>query len=421
MSVEALSAALQRQRDEAHGAWDDPIPLFAEHEKPAPYPIDALPATVRKAVQAYHAFAQQPVELIATSALATISLAAQGLANVDRDGNLTGPCSLSFMTVAVSGERKTAADKRMRRALNEWQEERRKADAQTIRAAERRLAIWQKQIDGMMAKIGKLAGSPRSEDQIEVQQLQSKIVALESEKPTVPPEVKLFHEDATPEALAVALARGWPTASLWSDEGGLVIGSHAMSEDSAMRFLALLNRLWDGGTFDRQRESRNSAHVKGRRFTAALMLQPEALAKLVATGDGIARGVGAFARFLIARPSSTIGTRAYRPGDPNGPELLAFDDRLRALLNLRLPLDDEGALDPPVLRLSPEAFDIWRRLHDDIERELGGKGEFADLPDFGAKPAEQAARISCVLHIFTHGPEGEIGDDMMMAGAQLAC
>jgi hypothetical protein len=423
MSVEDFSEALKRQRaaSQAGGrSWDDPTPLFADYEKPAPYPVDALPPVIRGAVQVYQAFAQQPVELIASSALGAVSLACQGLADVDRDGNLNGPCSLSFVSVASSGERKTACDRRMRRALEQWQEEKRQEQAPAIRAAERRLALWEARRDGLMSKVKRLSGSIKPEDEAEREQLESKVLLLESERPTVPPQVKLFHEDTTQEKLAVNLAAGWPSSSLWSDEAGLIVGSHAMSEDSALRFLALLNRLWDGGTFDRQREARNSAYVRGRRFTVSLMLQPSALAKLVSAGDGIARGVGALARFLLAWPSTTIGSRTYRSGDLGSSALVQFDARLRGLLDAPLPLDPDGALRPPALRLSSEAFEIWRQLHDDIEHQLGRRGEFSELPDFGAKAAEQAARIACVMHVFEHGPAGEIGPGAMLAGARLA-
>src|SRR5690349_17193121 len=46
------------------------------------------------------------------------------------------------------------------------------------------------------------------------------------------------YEDMTPEALAQDLAAGWPSASLWSDEAGLVVGGHGMGKDSVMRYLA---------------------------------------------------------------------------------------------------------------------------------------------------------------------------------------
>jgi Protein of unknown function (DUF3987) len=193
-----------------------------------------------------------------------------------------------------------------------------------------------------------------------------------------------------------------------------------MSEDSALRFLALLNVLWDGGTFDRERETRASAHVSGRRFTSGLMLQPATLAKLASVGGGIARGVGALARFLVAWPTTTMGGRDYRAGDLDSPELRAFDARLTELLNVPLPLSDAGEIEPPALRLSAEGFAVWRTLHDDVEHELCPRGEFGDLTDIGAKIAEQAARLACVLHVFQHGPRGEIGPDMMMTGAKIA-
>ena len=139
-------------------------------------------------------------------------------------------------------------------------------------------------------------------------------------------------------------------------------------------FSLCCNQLWDGNPFDRDRETRSSAYVRGRRFTASLMLQPGALAKLVSAGGGIARAVGALARFLMAWPMSTMGTRLYKPGDLDNPALCAFDQRLRSLLDLPLPLDEDGALEPPVLRLEPAAVEVWRQLHDDVERELGSRG-----------------------------------------------
>ncbi|MGH6898236.1 MAG: YfjI family protein [Geminicoccaceae bacterium] len=405
--------------DDPQPSWPEPEPLVAEHEKPAPYPIDALPPIIRNAVLSYQAFGQQPVELVACSALAAAALAIQGLGDVDRDGgNLVGPCSLSFVIVAKSGERKSACDKRMRRALTGWGRETLDEQAPLLKAARRRHAAWQAKCEAMLGRIKRIAYSTKSDHEIEVQQLESKLLALEQEEPDVPPEVALFHEETSPEQLAIILAKGWPSASLWSDEAGLVIGSHAMTKDVAMRFLSLLNRLWDGGDFKRERVTRESVHLRSRRFTCSLMMQPHVLDTLTTVGDGVARNVGALARYLIAWPESTMGARPYAEGDLNSPALAAYDARLRALLDLPLPLKD-GALEPPKLRLSGDAFAFWREFHDDVERELGRRGEFGDVSDFGAKVAEQAARLACVMHVVEHGPTGEIGAAEMLAGAKV--
>jgi putative DNA primase/helicase len=420
MSVEAFSEAVNRKAAEETSRWEEPTPLYAEHEKTEPYPIDALTPIIRGAVQSYQAFGQQPVEMVACSALSASSLACQGLADVDRDGNLRSPCSLSILSIAISGERKTSCDRRMRREIERWQRAKEEEQAPQIEGAERRFAIWQAEREGMVSKIKRLAGALDTKKSDERDQLKSKLILHDQDRPKIPVGVKLFYQDVTPERLASALATGWPSASLWSDEAGLIVGSHAMGEDSALRFLALLNIFWDGGTFDRQRETRACVHVRGRRFTSALMMQPNTLARLVATGEGLARGVGALGRFLLAWPTSTMGTRTYRPGHLDSPELVAFDRRIRELLETPLPVNDKGELEPPCLRLSPGAFEVWRAFHDAVEKEIGRAGEFSELSDFAAKAADQSTRIACVLHILEHGPTGEIDPDLMVAGGKIA-
>jgi len=54
---------------------------------------------------------QAPVEMVASSALSVASLAAQSLADVRRSVTLTGPCSLYYLTVAESGDRKSTVDR----------------------------------------------------------------------------------------------------------------------------------------------------------------------------------------------------------------------------------------------------------------------------------------------------------------------
>ena len=403
---------------------DDPVPLFTD-EEPAPYPIAALPKIMRAAVRSYQGFGRQPVELVACSAVSAAALCCQGLADVDRDGNLIGPCSLSFLIIAVSGERKTTVDKRWRRAIRDWQQHERAQREPDIAIAKRQVQIWRHREEGILQKIKRLAGSADRDDKAEFARLEMELKQLDAE-PKVPPEVNLFHEDTTPERLAVSLANGWPSSSLWSDEAGLIVGSHAMSEEVALRFLALLNRLWDGNEFDRERETTTSAHIRGRRFTVSLMLQPHILGNLIAIGaadagsDGVARGGGALGRFLLAWPRTTIGGRFYKAGDLDSPELKAFDQRLEQLLGVELPVDDDGALQPRQLPLSSEAFEVWRQFHDDVERELGRQGEFAALPDFGSKCAEQAARLACVFQLFVNEHSKEIGARMMRAGAEVA-
>lgn len=75
------------------------------------FPVWALPPLIRGAVEEAAAVTQAPAALIASSALAAASLAVQTKFDVRRYNGLTSPCSLFFITIAESGERKTTVDK----------------------------------------------------------------------------------------------------------------------------------------------------------------------------------------------------------------------------------------------------------------------------------------------------------------------
>lgn len=86
-----------------------------------PFPVDALPPTIRAAVEEAMLAVEAPAALIASSALAAASLATQTEFNVERDVGLDGPISLYFITIAESGERKSAVDRMFFRAAREFE------------------------------------------------------------------------------------------------------------------------------------------------------------------------------------------------------------------------------------------------------------------------------------------------------------
>ncbi|MBS1207824.1 MAG: hypothetical protein H6R19_222 [Proteobacteria bacterium] len=78
---------------------------------PLPFPVEALPPTLRAAVEEASIVTQAPLALIASSALAAASLAVQAKYDVKRYDDLVSPCSLYVITIAESGERKTTVDR----------------------------------------------------------------------------------------------------------------------------------------------------------------------------------------------------------------------------------------------------------------------------------------------------------------------
>jgi putative DNA primase/helicase len=66
-----------------------PQPLAAKVE-PEPYPLDALPDPIRAAVEEVAGFVKAPVAMVASSALAALSLAIQAHADAKRRKSCMG-------------------------------------------------------------------------------------------------------------------------------------------------------------------------------------------------------------------------------------------------------------------------------------------------------------------------------------------
>ena len=351
-------------------------------------------------------------------------------------GSLIGPVSLSILTVAESGERKTAADRAMRAGADRWQKEKRQQLAPKITEQAAIQKAFEAEQAGLATAMRQASAQENGDKRAaDVAACQRAIIEQAAKGPSAAPSPTLFHENTTIEGLAKSLRQEWPSSSWWSNEGGSVVGGHGLSDKSAMRTLATLNALWDGQPLDRSRSTEARTIVHGRRLTVSLMMQPVVFARLVAGKNGIARGLGALARFLVSRPESTAGTRLYRPAPDDPAHLRRFHERITALLDHRLPMpfdleafrvaDDEEASDPLELRpaelwLSSEAFEVWRQLHDDVERELADAGDYACVRDVAAKTADNAARIAAIFHVLAHGPGGVIGAEHMANAAVLA-
>jgi putative DNA primase/helicase len=153
-----------------------------------------------------------------------------------------------------------------------------------------------------------------------------------------------------------------------------------------MRNLATLNQLWDGNSLTIDRKSSESFTVRGARLTVALQVQEPTLRSFFDKSGALARGTGFLARFLVAWPESTQGFRPFTEAPENWPALATFNRRISAILNQPVPMDDDGALIPPMLPLSPEAKAAWISYHDAIESELASGG---DCTTFATSPANQ--------------------------------
>lgn len=393
--------------------WPEPEPL-GEALEGEPYPDDALPGILGDAVRQAQAFVQAPMALVACSALAVLSVAVQGLVDVQRDHHLVGPVSLYLLALADSGERKTTSDTIFGGALRRWECERRKALALEIAESEAAMAAYEAKRSGLLDAI-KLKRRREKATHSEEEAL----AALLKEAPTQLAVPRLLYADATPEALAHALATGWSSAGVLSAEAGAVFGAHGMGQDTLLRNLALLNVLWDGGEMAIDRRTRPSFVMRGCRLTFGLMVQPDALRSFLERAGTLPRGTGFIARFLIAWPQSTQGTRAFRPAPIAMPAVERFGEQICALLDSTPESNERDESVRTMLDLSPAARTKWIAVHDAIERELGRDGSLRAVRDVASKAAENVVRLAALFHVLEHGAAGTVDEQSIIAAERI--
>lgn len=392
--------------------WPAPLPLTVADDV-TPYPLDALPGGVGEAVREVVGFVQCPPALAACSALSALSLAGQALADVQRADRLKGPTSLYVLAVAESGERKTTCDGLFLASVREWERDQAERAKPELAEHAARFAAWEERRAGIKGRIRQAAQKGEDSNGYECD-----LMSEEAKCPQPPRVPRLVHADATPEALAWALAHGWPSGGVMSSEAGVVFGGHGMGRDSVMRNLSLLNALWDGTSHRVERRTSESFTLAGVRLTMGLAAQPETVRQFMEGTKGLARGNGFAARFLIAAPESTQGARLFKEA-PDWCYLPAFANRLRELLTLPVQQDDAGALTLPILTLTDVARAAWVRFHDDVEAELRPGGDMAEVRDVASKAADNVARLAALFHLYEHGAAGQIDVAAVTAAARI--
>lgn len=413
-AYEAMASRLDGAAAALADGWPAPQPLTVQIA-PEPYPLDALPGKIAAAVEEVAGFVKAPLPMVASSALAALSLAAQAHIDVKRAEKLQGPCSLFLLTIADSGERKSTCDSFFTNPIRTYQDEQALLMKPELEQHTAELAAWDAIRAGLLAAIKDAAksGKPTSD-------LKGQLCAHEQAEPRAPRVPKLILGDETPENLAWGLARKWPSAGVVSSEAGIVFGAHGMGKESVMRNMALLNLMWDGGTHDVGRRTSESFTVKGARLTVALQVQDATLRSFFDKTGALARGTGFLARFLVAWPESTQGTRHFTEAPECWPHLATFHRRIADLLADAVPMDSEGALSPALLTLAADAKAAWIDYHDAIEGQLSSGGDLYDVRDVASKSADNAARLAMLFHVFKYGTSGAVGVDAMSNATRIA-
>jgi hypothetical protein len=369
---------------------EGPQPLRRQLPPPPPFPIEALGNLLSQAAGAIIDIIQCPAAMAGVSLLEAASLAVQAHADVviPATGHVK-PLSLFALSIAKSGERKTAADYQALAPVRLFQEEMYRFYESEKFLHANKLAAWKSECAKINAD--KKAG------------FEAKVAALNAlgPEPEAPLTPIFISDEPTYSGMCLLYETGFPMLGIFSDEGGQFVGGYGMKEDNKLNTAAALSNLWDGKPITRVRRGDKPLIMPGKRLAVHLMVQPEVAA--VFLSDGMLKGQGLLSRYLLSFPESTIGTRLQRPCAPNSRTTLnQYTAHLLAILR-RKPQLAPGTINqlmPRTLMLDATAVSYWIAFADDVERKTKAGCEYEQISGFANKASEHALRIAGVITLF---------------------
>lgn len=411
MAETVRSVLAQRTLHEPEG----PRPLTREVEAPEPYPIEAL-GPLQSAAEAIQMHTRAPVDICAQAVLGAVALATQGHADVVLPSGQVRPTSLYLMTVAASGERKSAVDSLALGAI--YDREAKLRETYRTEKAEFDMAsrVWEARNAQAMGKLK--STSQRGRDAAVSAEADLRAVGAAPEPPLTP---LLVCPDPTFEGYCKLTATGHPALGLFSAEGGAFIGGFGMSPDHKLKTAAGISSIWDGDPIKRVRAGEGSSVLAGRRLSMHLMAQPEVASQMLA--DDLLMGQGLLSRILVVAPPSAAGTRFFSdPPNAAREALQRYRDDMASMIGAPLPLKagTRNELSPRALRMTADAARVWIGFHDHIEEHLHDGAAYAPAAGFANKAAEHAARLAAQQILWIDSQAVEITAAAMARAVMLA-
>ncbi len=189
----------------------EPTPLPHAEPPTAGFPLECLTPKLRSAADAIMQKTQGPAALAAQSVLSVASLVVASRAKVETLGSPSN-ATAAFVTIALSGERKSAADKIVKTGID------------------RVIMRLRKEHEIAMARYkSELASTGRGE-----------------EKPAAPVCPSFLVTEPTVEGAFKTIALGCGFLGWFTDEAASFWGGHSMSKDQRAKTSGIVSKFWDG-------------------------------------------------------------------------------------------------------------------------------------------------------------------------------
>ena len=343
-----------------------------------PFPIDSLPQFGQAVVREVSASIQVPRDLAACFMLGAISACCVGKVQVEPWEGYLEPIQVYILGSANPSERKSPAMAALFRPIYEYQRKENERRAPLIRRY-----LSEREGAEMKVKRAVLKGNKG-----DIDAAHKELDEIREIKP-----FELIVSDATTEALAQCMARNEGKAALVSAEGGMLGTLCGRYASQQMANVDVILHGYSGEPMSQHRIARGQLDIRRAALSLCLAAQPGVVQRFL-THEAMLE-CGMVSRFLVASPSSGLGSRLVQ-GPPMNPGVMAaWDARLYDLLCWESPV---------TLKLTESAAEAYRQWGLEVENRLRPEGDLHDLAGgFGGKLRGNTARIAGLLYILEVG------------------
>jgi Protein of unknown function (DUF3987) len=381
--------------------WPTPRPLAC----PPPPTLDlekAIPpglAPFREFCAAVAEALQVPPDAVPPLVLALASIGTARALEVELSPQWRETVNLWVCVLMDSAQKKSTILKLLKRPLEEWEKSKRVYLAHALADYDEKRNGLTSQLAGKRDKQKSVTGHDLTKQRDEAREIRAK---LDRMPPLYAPN--LIADDFTPEALRNDLEiNGEKVAFVTAESDADQLLGKRYGSGAPNLNLILKSKGGDSATTSRASGLR--CHLEGPLTCAALVVQMTAVEEVLR--DPYAKGRGLLPRYWFLALAHPTGFEENVKPAQVPPHLLEWwDTHFRRLLDLPWPgsviLTADGPArceqGPRVLRLTPEADELFTNFRGEVNRRKKEDGDLYVIREFAAKFAGEVARIAAILH-----------------------
>lgn len=362
--------------------WEDPIP-FDIIELPV-FPIDYMPVSIQPYLRALAESIQVPIDMVCCTALGLISLCNQDKYIVKVKNGWYEQINLYMLIIAAPSERKSPALSAQLKILNNYEMNYNNFYKLEFARTRTELKLLKGKRENLINKITKGKSKDYDTDQQELSYLDEEIATFKQKK-----ELKLYHDNITPEELGNVMVNEEGCSAIVSAEGG-IFDMLAGGMYSKNVNIDIFLKAFSGDDFRVDRVSRDSVIIRNPTLTMLLFVQPNVIENMMSNRKF--KGRGLTSRFLYSMPKSLVGHRPFNTASVPESEKLKFEALIKDLLDKDKPTENNERV---TITLNSEARTVFEKYYLFVEKRLNG--DFEHIAEWAGKIAGTTARIAALL------------------------